>query len=439
MKSFIKKITPKFILDIYHYLWALIPALFFGFPAKKIKVIGITGTKGKTTTTEIVNFILEKTGYKTALANGVRFKIGDKEWLNKAKMTMSGKGFLQRFLFNAVKNKCQIAVLEITSEGLVQHRADFIWFDIVAFLNLQPEHLEAHGSWEKYRSAKGGLFKKLKPHGISIVNMEDKESRFFLNFEASNKIGFTKSEIKNLGANSIIYPERLEKTDSGWKFIINNQEFILNLKGEFNLMNALAAIAITLGLSGGVKIISEALRDFKGVPGRLEFVDLGQDFKAVVDLAHTPDSFEAIFKTLKPDCNKLICVFGSAGGGRDKWKRPVLGQIAGKYCDYIVLTNEDPYNENPATILENIEAGFSQITNSPLALGLRRAGKLQITKNYWKISDRREAIKKALSLAQKGDCVVFLGKGTEPYMVIGNQKIIWNEAKVVREEWEKTK
>ncbi len=397
MKTFIKKFTPFFLLDWYHFILAFLGAFFYHFPSKKIKVIGVTGTNGKTTTTEMIAKIFEEAGYRVALMNSIRFKIGEKEWLNALRMTMPGRFKIQRFLRQAVVSRCQYAVLEVTSEGIKQHRHRFIDFEIAVFTNLAPEHIEAHGGFEKYRAAKGKLFQACK--NIHIINRDDPNASYFLQFPALKKILYSKKD-----KNSLLHSIRL--------------------LGEFNIYNALAAIKV--GLTQGVDLATcqKAIEKIGGIPGRMEEV-ISKPFKVFVDYAFTPNALEKVYQTLTQNFNpsaaqKLICLFGACGGGRDKWKRPILGEIADKYCQKIILTNEDPYDEDPMEIIKQIEKG---IKNKELG------------RDYWKILDRRAAIKKSLELASQGDVVVITGKGCEPSIVIKGEKIPWDDRKVVREEF----
>lgn len=407
MKELIKKFIPLFLLSWYHFTLAFLGAFFYRFPSKKIKVIGVTGTNGKTTTTEMIAKILEEGGYKIALLNSIRFKIGKEEEKNTLRMTMPGRFFIQRFLRKAVNSSCQYAILEVTSEGIKQYRHKFINFQVAVFTNLAPEHIEAHGSFEKYREAKGKFFQATK--NIHIINTDDENGDYFLEFPANKK-----------------YTYGLNKGD------INNKNIQLNLRliGDFNIYNALAAISV--GLSQGINLekCKKAVGNIRGIPGRMELV-ISEPFKVFVDYAFTPNALEKVYQTiinlnpkssnLKP---KIICVLGACGGGRDKWKRPVLGELAGKYCDKVIVTNEDPYDEDPYQILSSIKSG---ITKSQFPIS-----------NFYEILDRREAIRKSLQLAKKGDVVIITGKGCEPSICLARgKKIPWDDRKVVKEEFQK--
>jgi len=419
VKEFIKKFIPSFLINFYHFLLAFLGALIYQFPARRLKVIGVTGTNGKSTVAEMITKIFEDsnppttlplasgerapTGYKVASLSSIKFKIGEKEWPNTLRMTMPGRLKLQRFLRQAVDSGCQYVVLEVTSEGIKQYRHKFIDFDVAVFTNLAPEHIEAHGSFEKYRETKGKLFQATK--NIHIINIDDENAEYFLQFPAERK-----------------YTYGLNQGD------VNNRNLQLNLRliGDFNIYNALAAISV--GISQGIDLetCKSAVEKIKGIPGRMELV-ISEPFKVFVDYAFTPNALEKVYQTLKPLNNKMICVLGSCGGGRDKWKRPVLGKIAAKYCDEVIVTNEDPYDENPLKIMEDVASGFSQIPNS----------KFQIPK-YEKILDRREAIRKSLELAKPGDTVIITGKGCEPWICVAKgKKIPWDDRQVVKEEFQK--
>ncbi|MEX0877833.1 MAG: UDP-N-acetylmuramoyl-L-alanyl-D-glutamate--2,6-diaminopimelate ligase [Candidatus Spechtbacterales bacterium] len=456
MKKAIKKLVPKFVLDYYYALWPFLGAFVYGHPSRKLKLIGITGTNGKTTVTHITSHMLEQAGFKVASVSSLRFKIGLNEWQNRLKMTMPGRMKLQKFMKDAVKAGCEYAVIEVTSEGIKQSRHMFLKFDTVAFTNLTPEHIESHGSFEKYREVKGALFGL--PHRTSVVNLDDENSEYFLNFQAKEKIGYTlspkkaenfKFQISNPAYRLASLPRRSGqagfKTNSndqnsklqtvlgenantspkGINFKIEGREFELPLLGEFNIYNALTAVSIGVAQGLSLEKAQQALYSFKGVAGRLEIV-IKEPFTVVVDYAHTPDALEKAYKAvqdlkpitynLKP---KMICVLGSAGGGRDKWKRPELGKIASQYCDEIILTDEDPYDEDPEDILKSVATGLSTGTS------------------YKKIINRRNAIAEALKKAQKNDIVLITGKGAEPLMVTAKGPIDWDDREIVKEEYNK--
>ncbi len=436
LRFFEKYIIPKSLYKagqpIYHWLLGFLGALFYGFPSKKLFVIGVTGTKGKTTTCNLIAQILNYTGIKTGMVTTVNFRIGKKEWLNETKQTMLGRFQLQKLIAQMVEEKCKYAVVETSSEGILQHRHQFIDYNVAVFTNLSPEHIERHGGFENYRAAKIKLFKKVakKENGIGVYNLDDENSGYFLEPKISKQYVHTLRLSDHLGQiGNLNRVTDIEISTRGTRFSFNGEKFEMPLIGEFNVYNAAAAISAVRALNVPMGTIRKALLKVQPPPGRLEMVDKGQKFTVIVDYAHEPSSLETIYKTIHNSKfiihnSKLICLLGAQGGGRDKWKRPEMGKIAGKYCDKIILTNEDPYDENPLQIINDIESGFLQMAN----------GKWQSEKNYWKIIDRREAIKKALSLAKKGDVVILTGKGGERWMCIENEnKIPWDERKIVEE------
>jgi len=392
-----KKLIPEFALNYYHKLMPFVGALIYGFPSRKIKVIGVTGTNGKTTTVNLIAEILKENGFKTAYLSSINFQIQDKEWPNLFKMTMPGRLEIQKFLKQAVKSGCDYAVLEVSSEGIKQFRHLFINFEVAVFTNISQEHIEAHKGFDNYKKAKGKLFQVTK--NIHVVNQDDENSDFFLSFPSQKKItyGIKKGEIKALN---------IQKSS----FTINDVLFETKLLGEFNVYNVLAAVSVALSQGVNLEVCREAIKKFPGVPGRMEEVAS----QVIVDYAVTPDALEKLYQTIKenwPD-KEIIAVLGSCGGGRDKWKRPILGQIAEKYSFKVFVTNEDPYDEDPMEIINQV-AG-------PKAI---------------KIIDRREAIKQALNSARDNDIVVITGKGCEPWMCVsGGRKIPWDDRKIVTEE-----
>lgn len=427
MKNFLKKLLPDFLLGLYHFSWSFFSALLYGLPSRKIKVIGVTGTNGKSTVVHLISETLVQAGYKTASISSIRFKIKENVWDNKLKMTMPGRGEIHRFLRQAVNQGCQYAVLEITSEGVRQFRHSFIDFETAVFTNLTPEHIESHKGFENYKRAKGKLFQAVKPNGKIVVNLDDNNAGYFLGFPSGKKFGYQISGEKTREQESvfpdlkIVSAENCRLAAGGAKFFVNSQEFNLNLLGKFNVYNGLAAVSVGLAENIPLETIKTALEKVKGIPGRLEIVKK-EPFVVVVDYAHTPDALEKVYQTVKQmNPSRIIAVLGAAGGGRDKWKRPEMGRIAGQYCDYIILTDEDPYDEDPSRILSEIRAGISDARFS--------------FSNLCEILDRREAIKKALALAEKGDIVVITGKGCEPWMCLAKgKKIPWDDRRIVREE-----
>ena len=341
----VKKFIPKSVFDffqpMYHRLLAWGGALRYGFPSHDMKLIGVTGTKGKSTTVYMVTKILEESGANVAAIGSLGFKIKDKEWPNTLKQTMPGRFRLQKFLSEAKNAGCDFVVLEVTSEGIKQYRHLGIKFDTAVFVNIHREHLENHGSFENYIKAKQKLFEATKR--VHVLNADEARISDFDKFPAEKKITF--------GINQgNIRPSDVLATESESEFKVNGEKVHLHVGGVFNILNALGAWSVATAHDIEPVIIAKALSKIQSIPGRLEFIQK-QPFSVVVDYAHTPDSLEIIYKTLKPMNGRLICVLGAAGGGRDKWKRPEFGAIADRLVDEIILTDEDPYEEDPRQII----------------------------------------------------------------------------------------
>jgi UDP-N-acetylmuramoyl-L-alanyl-D-glutamate--2,6-diaminopimelate ligase len=458
--SFIKKLIPKKLFRAlqqpYHYLLSLSSAIFYGFPAEKMVVIGVTGTIGKTTTSYLLLKTLQECGFKVGLSSTAVFDDGNKEWLNDKRMTMVGRFFLQGLLAKMVKNGCQFAIVETTSEGIRQYRHKFINYDWLIFTGLYPEHIESHGGFANYKKAKGKLFEHLKNCKIKYVddifkvcnsasclkktdmirikktvvaNLDDENANYFLSFWAEEKIGFTTREkVDILGEN---LPENLQvekygeiKTDSeGVSFQAFGEKIQLSLLGEFNAANAMAAACVARLAVKDINEVKEGLKSVAGVAGRMEKIDEGQPFTVIVDYAFEPNSLAKLFDTIeKFPHNRIINVFGAAGGGRDVARRPKMGLLTGKRADYVIITNEDPYDDDPLLIIEQIAAGAE------------KEGK-KLNFDLFKIPDRREAIRQAITLAEPGDLVLISGKGSEQLMMLANgEKIPWDDRTVAREE-----
>jgi len=407
IKIFIPHKVFAFFQPAYHYVLAFAGAIYYRFPSRSLTVIAITGTKGKTTTAEFVNAILEADGKKTALSSTLRFKIGDTSRPNMYKMSLPGRFFLQRFLWQAVDAGCSHAIIEITSEAAKQYRHKFVSLDALLFTNLAPEHIESHGSFEKYAEAKLSIGRALvashKRPRIMVANMDDAYGERFLSLGADINIPYHMTDAT-----------LVEDSAHSTSFTSHHTRFSLAVPGHFNIANALAAIAYTRVIGISDETIARGLGAMTGVRGRMEHIEAGQNFSVIVDYAHTPESLEAAYKAY-PDRRK-ICVLGSTGGGRDTWKRPRMGAIADTHCAHIILTDEDPYDENPDTIVAGVRAG---ITHTPCEI----------------IMDRRTAIAHACKLAQQGDVVYITGKGTDPYIMGKNgTKTPWDDASVAREE-----
>jgi UDP-N-acetylmuramoyl-L-alanyl-D-glutamate--2,6-diaminopimelate ligase len=434
MKKLIKKLLPVSILNFYHKFLAQLASFFYANPSDQLVVIGVTGTNGKSTTANLIARALEANGDKVGMTTTVNFKIADKEWLNDKKMTMLGRFQLQRLLSKMVSAGCKYAVIETSSEGVKQFRHSGINYDYVVFTNLTPEHIESHGSFENYKEAKGKLFahlteKKWKKidgreiRKISVVNIDDEYSDYFLSFRAEKKLKFSVGKTDT----GITTAEDVEVSLKGTSFRVGNVEFNLQLIGAFNSYNALPAIAIAMEEGMPMDKVKEKLEAVKVVPGRMEIIDEGQPFSVIVDYAPEPFSLAKCYETIAAlrqnelGVKRIIHVLGSCGGGRDKARRPILGKMAGQFADIVIVTNEDPYDDDPMQIIEEVAAGAVEM------------GKV-LDVNLFKILDRVEAINKAMAIAEPGDLVLLTGKGSEQAIAVENGHYLpWDEREVARE------
>jgi len=411
----VKKYIPQRLFALlqpgYHYALAYAGAVKFRHPSRDIAVIGVTGTKGKSTTTEILAHILRGAGYKTASLSTIQFTCGDKTERNLYKMTMPGMFFIQRFLRQAVDADCTHAVIEMTSEGARQFRHKFVEIDALLFTNLTPEHIESHGSFKNYKAAKLRLAAAVagshkRPRTL-VANVDDEHGQDFLNYAVEKILPY---RLSNLTLHSL-------QKDSV-TMVINNVTIRVPIVGLFNVYNTLAAITYARSIGVPLESIRDSLAKLPPVAGRVEQfhspTTADKRITVVVDYAHTPDSLTQLY-TAFSDKYK-VGVLGNTGGGRDTWKRPEMGAIAEEHCDQIILTNEDPYDENPQSIVEQMKRGMS--TNAPVRV----------------IMDRRVAIQTAINDCPDGGYVLVSGKGTDPYIMGPNgTKKVWSDAQIVQE------
>lgn len=389
----------------------------YGYPARGLKVIAVTGTNGKTTTINYINSILKAAGHTTAMFSTALIEVAGKSQLNDLNATVGTTARMQQFFADAKKAKVDYVVLEITSHALHQHKLDGVPIEAAVMTNLTQDHLDYHKTMDGYAEAKSLLFKN-NPRYI-VLNRDDEWFEYFDKFDAGEqKMTYGEHE----DAEAHIERTKLYKKGSEADVVFDHQtklEMATHLPGKFNISNMTAAATIAYLLGVSVDKIVEGVADLEAVPGRFERVDIGdKGYEVVVDYAHTPDALEKLLDTTKTlTKNRVILVFGACGD-RDKGKRPIMGEIAARLADRIIVTDEESYNEEPGGIRRAIIAGIEKAGGS---------GKMT------EIADRREAIVKALAIATKGDTILVTGMGHEQYRIVNGKRIPWNDAVVVKE------
>ncbi len=396
---------------------------FYGHPAKKMRLIGVTGTNGKTTTTYLVRSVLAAAGKKTGLIGTVQYLVGDKEY--PVVRTTPESLDLQRMLDEMARAFTEAVVMEVSSHALWLHRVVGCEFDAGVFTNLSQDHLEHHQTMERYLQAKSLLFETLgssywgPPKAgpkVAVLNADDPASQYIAERTPARVMWYGLREGAQVRGEDVVVTPR------GVRFVAvtpaGRLPLELALTGRFNAYNALAAVAV--GLAEGVPLdaIRRGLEAVRGVPGRFEAVDEGQDFAVVVDYAHTPDGLENVLQTARElTRGRVIAVFG-AGGDRDRTKRPLMGEAAGRLSDVVVLTSDNPRSEDPTSILRDIEAGLARV---------RKRG------DYHLVVDRKEAISRAIRMARTGDLVLIAGKGHETYQIFHDRTVPFDDREVARQ------
>ena len=449
MKKIIKKIFPKKFLNLRHLFFAWLGSVKYKYTSEELLVIGITGTSGKSTTTYLLRQLLESAGLKVGSLSTIDFYIAGEEKLNDQKMTMLGRMQIQKYLREMVEKKCDVAIVETTSEGRLQYRHSFINYDMMMLTNLYPEHIDSHGSFEAYKRAKLDIFEyvskcRVKKLGnklsvnstlggpvfagkTAIVNCNNEYSPEFLEFNFENKIIFGNKNEKNYLENisdKILFSNASVDKD-GLHFEIENHKFVAPMYGEHNIYNIVGAVAVARELNIAWEVIESAVSNFKNVPGRNEFIPeaKAKGFAVIVDYAFEPVAMEKLYKVvdlLKP-IGRIIHVCGATGGGRDKSRRAVIGEMVGKKSDIFIVTDEDPYEENPMSIIKEVSASAQKVDKI-------------LNKNLFEILDRKKAIGKAIDMAREGDLILITGKGSEQGMCIAGGKMMpWDDREIARE------
>jgi UDP-N-acetylmuramoyl-L-alanyl-D-glutamate--2,6-diaminopimelate ligase len=395
---------------------AVLADIFYGQPTHKLHLIGVTGTNGKTTTTYIIEHIFRRANKKTGLIGTINIKIGDQTY--DVKNTTPESLILQKTFKQMVDENVDVAVMEVSSHALHMGRVHGCDFDVAVFTNLTQDHLDYHRTMDEYRWAKGLLFAQLgnrfdhhKPK-FAVLNQDDPASNEYKRSTAATVITY------GIDEESDIMAKNIEITTNGTTFDLVTPLDTVRVKtkliGKFSIYNILAATAACLVSNVPLATIVEAIEEMKGVPGRFEVVDGGQDFTVIVDYAHTPDSLENVLKTIKQFAKRKVYVVVGCGGDRDRTKRPIMARIAADYADVPIFTSDNPRSEDPVAILKDMEEGVKE-------------------KKYISIVDRKEAIRYAVFHAQEGDVILIAGKGHETYQIIGNEVLEFDDRLVARQ------
>ena len=417
-----RKVLPKSALvgleKSYRKSRAKIISARFGNPARDLRIIAVTGTNGKTTTVNFLNEILKEAGYRTAMFSTANIEIAGEQTVNDTNSTTATVARLQKFFRDAKKADVEFALIEATSHALDQYKFEGVPIEMAIMTNLTQDHLDYHKTMENYAAAKAKLF-EMNPNFV-VLNADDEWFDYFNNFATeSQKITYGEGE----SADVKIEKFKLYKKGSEANLRIDNNvelEIATNLPGEFNIYNMTAAAAGAYLLGISLKDIQEGIANLEGVSGRFEYATPGLPFDTIVDYAHTPDALEKLLKSAKEiSKNRTILVFGACGD-RDREKRPIMGKIAQDLADRIIITDEENYTEDATQIREEIISGISKKNE-------------KLPANIQEIPDRKEAIRKALQIAGKGDIVLITGLGHEVYRVIDGEKTPWNDTQIVRE------
>lgn len=423
----LKKYLPESVLRLYHASLGYVGGFLYGNPSQSMVVIGVTGTNGKSSTVQLIAQLLTELGETVGYTSTAGFCIAGKTVENRMKMTMPGRFVLQDMLRAMRQAGCTYALVETSSQGLIQYRHVGIDYDMAVFTNLTPEHLEAHGGFEEYKKAKGLLFQHVtaRPHKILqgrripkqiVVNGDDVHAAYFASFPADAHWTFGWQEHPGQG----VYARELAHDAQGADVLVEGIAARWQLPAHFARLNALAAVATVHACGFSLADVVRASEKLHDVAGRFERVDVGQPFTVIVDYAYEPYALRALFASLPPRQGRVIGVHGSAGGGRDKARRPIIGALAAEHEDIVVVTNEDPYDEDPQAIIDAVAAGA------------REKGKRD-GENLFVLADRGEAIAFALRSAKPGDVVLITGKGSEPVMAVaGGKTIPWDDRQIAR-------
>lgn len=433
--SRIKKLIPQQLINNLHYIEALSASFAYRMPSKSMITIGIVGSKGKTTLANLLWAALSGDGSKVGLIGTANIRIGEQETLNPYHMTMPGRHHLQKVLSDMRKAGCQYAIMEVPSEGQAQWRHIGVHFDTLIFTNVTREIMASHNySLELLHTHNQRVFRKFSKKPAKRLNGRLQPKILIANADAEHFANYFQhlADIKrsySLQAKSDYRATRIQAQSDGASFVIHKHTYQIHIPGIVNVSNATGAIATALELGKNPADINHGLSTLATIPGRMERIDEGQSFDVVVDYAHEETGMQALMdgaQLMRRKNGRIITLLGAEGGGRDVIKRPIMGEIAMRGSDYVIISNVDPYSDDPIKIIADI------------ARGAEKAGGKK-DKDYFSIADRRSGIAQALKLAQAGDIVFITGKGSEQSIVINGKKSSWDDRQVVREELKKLK
>lgn len=446
LKTYLRKHLNHSQILFIHKLRAIWANLRYGFPAHGMVVFGVTGTKGKTSTCHFLASIFDEAGLTTAMATTVNFKIADREWVNETNKSVLPPLQLQKLFREAKNAHCNVFILEITSHAIDQERIWGIPLKYVGLTNITHDHLDYHPTWEHYQKTKLRLFKHKEVKAMA-VNGDDPSASLFLEETSAEKrwvYSLDQDPAFYQKATDHLFAHKISSYSSGSTFHLQteNEEVKVNLEmpGTFNIENALCATALALNLNIKLGTIVAGLEKMKRVPGRLEKIETKKGFSVMIDYAHTPDSLERLYLTLRPVVRgRMIAVLGSCGD-RDRTKRPIMGALAARFCDFVLVTDEEPYTEDPNQIIEEVAKGVPRgrplfkpnrpMNNHPI---LKKGDETGEGDWWWKIPDRRQAIEKAIGMGKLDDMIILTGMGAQNYKIVADQKVPWNDRHVVEE------
>lgn len=395
---------------------ALAAGNFFQHPSRQLKLIGITGTNGKTTVSYLVHSILQAAGIKCGRLGTISYHLGDKEI--DAKLTTPEALEIQQYLRQMSDAGCNSCVMEVSSHSLALHRVAGCEFDMAIFTNLAREHLDFHHDMEEYFNAKKQLFYMLNnnPDGTAIINLDDPRGKELMKLSRVRNISFAVQERADIKA------RKFHLSSAGNQLQMETPIGNLTVKspliGKPNISNMLAATAVAVGLGIDIESIKQGIESLSQIPGRFEKIEVGQDFTVINDFAHSGDALKRLLQSIQQiSQGRIITIFG-CGGERDKGKRPLMGYHAVKLSDIAIVTSDNPRSEHPMKIIQEIEEGIQQANSRG---------------EYMIIPDRGEALRKAIEIAQTGDTVVIAGKGHESYQIIGDKALPWSDKEIAKQ------